>query len=115
MTGQARFRSSREGRMTGPALFFNEPRQLAYPKHQRGGTDDDTPIFPRKRNDVKHRPAEGDNQVLPHEDERRHEEEALAVLQIGKRRAPVHERLRIEHIPELEHDEEGEETGKVLR
>ena len=96
-------------------MITDQPIDLANPENQRRGADDDAPILPRQRNDVEHLAAEGDNQVLAHENHRGDKQETLALLQVGERRASFHEGFRVEHVPELHHHEETEEPREVVR
>ncbi len=96
------------------SLAPEQPDQLANPEHERRGADDDAPILPGQRRDVEHLASERDDQVLADQDDRRHEQEAFALAQPGEGGGTLHEGLRVEHVPELQHHEEAEEPRQVV-
>ena len=64
---------------------------------------------------VEHLAAEGDDEVLPGQDEQSHHSEAPdAGAHAGKGALVRVESLGVEHVPELEKDEDGEKQGQFI-
>lgn len=91
------------------------PDEFPDPKHEGSASEDEAPVRPAQRNHVEHLAAEGDDDVLPGQNEERHHPEAPeAGPHAGKRALVRIKCLGIEHVPELEKDKDGEKQGQFI-
>ncbi len=92
---------------------MKKPKKLANPKDNGGGGYDNDPVGEAKWNDAEEAAAEGDDKYLSEKDQDSGEEEASAVFEMQSG-APCGKRACIEHIPELEEHEGGEEELQLI-
>ena len=78
--------------------------------HRHGGKDDDGPVLQRHGDAVEKLIEDLYDKELPHHNDRENNPESTAALEVKVESAsPRPERPRIEHIPEMRPDEDGEE------
>lgn len=92
------------------------PDEFPDPQDDGSSCQDKAPVRPAQGYYVKHLAAEGDNEVLPGQDEQGHQAEASDAGAHARESAPVCiECLGVEHVPELKKNEDGEEQGQFVR
>ena len=64
--------------------------------------------------DIKHYSSKLHNEDLSYEDYSSYEHESPTFFNVSESRLPSHERLSVEHVPELHHDKDGEEHAQLI-
>ena len=83
------------------------------PEYYRGAYDDYQPVGEQQRRHVEELPAKFNDQYLTDEDYRGYQQETAAALEM-ERRATCGECAGVEHVPELEEHEDGEEERQLV-
>ena len=91
----------------------NESINLANPQHNGGSGKDINPIHELQRGHAEERTAHTHDEYLPGQDNEGHPQEAFAGVQPAECRLHIAKGLGIEHIPELQEYEDGEEEDEV--
>lgn len=92
------------------------PDEFPDPQDDGSSCKDEAPVRPAQGYYVKHLAAEGDDEVLSRQDEQGHQAEASDAGAHAREGASVRiECLGVEHVPELEKNEDGEEQGQFVR
>ena len=88
-------------------------QQLAHDHHGRRANDDGKPRGSRQWLGTEHASAKGDDEPLPNKDGSHDEQHAAATLQVAEGRMVREQCAGVEQVPPLQHDEGGEEAGKL--
>ena len=94
-------------------LFLEETDQFAYPEHKRCAADDEKPVEDAEGGDIEEFAAHRHYEDLADNDHEGNHHEAARSLEM-ECRFPGFERTGVEHVPELEENENREEHREFV-
>lgn len=95
----------------GQLLLLPPPPHLRHEQHGRGDEQEQEPVGEAERGNAEHAAAEADDDDLPHKDERGYQQETAGGGNVGEGGMVGGEGAGVEHVPQLQQHEDGEEEA----